>query len=180
MAKDKKIKNSRIKSGSLHEDWLAGKGHKYSPGQVVESKNSSTSLGVIQFALTAIETYAVKWYVGPNPWDFLEGECTSFGTFKSDKKNPLNYKWSQRVPGPSSDQIDALEEKFAKAAIIKARSAREVEQHIAILEEEMSKKKKFDIDETKVDSIADETLEEDLDIPIDGVNKKITTILEEE
>jgi hypothetical protein len=179
MAKDKVVKKSRIKSGSLHDEWLSGRNHKFKGGDVVESRHSS-AIGVIQFGLSTIETYSIKWHIGPKPWDYLEGVVAGSAVIPSTKPNPLTYKWSQRVPGPSSDQIDALEAKFAVVAAKKAKSAKDVELHISILEEELNKKKKLDIDESKVDSIVDETLEEDTDPIVDGVAKKITTILEEE
>jgi hypothetical protein len=180
MPKEKKIKFTKSKFGGLHEDWLAGKNNKLKGGDVVQTKSESKSIGVIQFGLNEIETYAVKWYIGPNPWDSIEGVVSSSTVEVVNIPNPLKYKWSQRVPGPSSDQIDALEAKFAAKRDNRPKTAKEVEQHLAILEEELSKKKKNEIDETKVDSIVDETLDEDLGLPIDGVTNKITNLLDEE
>lgn len=180
MVKAKKQVNSKAKT-SLMEEWLAGNGHLLQGGDVVVSKRNEKSVGVIQFALSRLETYQIKWYNGPNPWDFIEGEVSSSEVVKRPElPNPLKYKWSQRVPGPSSDEIDRLEAIFAQKK--KDRTAQEVEEYISYLEEELKNKKRLDVDETKVDSIVDETLEEDTEIPVDpdGVNKKILNILEEE
>lgn len=180
MVKSRKIVNSKAKT-SLMEDWLAGKGHLLQSGDVVVSKRNDKYVGVIQFALARLETYQIKWHLGPNPWDVVEGETSSSEVIKRpDLPNPLKYKWSQRVPGPSSDEIDRLEAIFAQRKI--DRSPEEVEAYVSYLEEELKTKKRLNVDETKVDSIVDETLEEDTDIPVDpeGVNKKILNILEEE
>ncbi len=173
-------KNKKLRSEAIFEEWLAGKNHRYRGGDVIRS-DTNNSIGVIQFALKELETYQVKWHVGPNPWDFVEGVIEDARTIKKvDEPNPLKYSWSQRVPGPSSQEIDKLEAVFAaKASRIK--TAKEVELHVSILEEELNKKKALAIDETKVDSIVDETLEEDTEPVRDhGVDRKLKSILEEE
>lgn len=180
MPKEKKIKSVKSRFGFLQDDWLSGKGHKLKGGDVVRSKSISQTIGVIQYPLCDYETYNIKWHLGPKAWDVIEGTVTSNSVEVTNLPNPLKYKWSERVPGPSSDQIDALEAKFAAKIVNRPKTSKEVEQHLAIYEEELSKKRKLEVDETKVDSIVDETLEEDLDVPIDGVTKKLTNILEEE
>jgi len=180
---NKPRRNPKVKANSLMDEWLAGKNHKFSGGQVVSSKSNDNYIGVIQFPLARLETYRVKWHVGPNPWDYIDGETTCSNIVsRLELSNPLAYKWSQRVPGPSSIEIDRLEAAFS--TIRKEKTAKEVDAYIASLEEDLHKKKAIEkaIDETKVDSIVDATLEEDNDLPIDndGITKKILTILDGE
>jgi hypothetical protein len=180
--KYKTRQNSKVRINSLMDEWLAGKNHKFTSGQVVCSKRNPDQLGVIQFALNNLETYQIKWRSGKNPWDYIEGTTTCNDVVAvPNAENPFKYKWSQRVPGPSSDAIDKLEEIFAKKQ--KTRTAEEQEEYIASLEEDMHKRKSLEkqLDETKADSIVDETLEEDTELPIDpeNLNKKIMDIIEE-
>jgi hypothetical protein len=187
MAKQKTseiIRKKYTRSESMREAWLANKNHKWHGGDVVERNGS---LGVVQFAMCDIETYKIKWYVGPNPWDFLETDSYLGGpdTVKSDKKNPLKYKWSQRVPGPSSDEIDKLEAHFAELnkKKMKDRTPKEVDIYVAALEEELVKKKTIEkeVNEAHADSIADKTLEEDTEMPRkNAVDAKIDNLLQEE
>jgi hypothetical protein len=180
--KYKARQNSKVKINSLMDEWLAGKNHKFVSGQVVCSKKDPEYIGVIQYALNPLETYKIKWHSGKNPWDYIEGTTTCNDiVLKPNVENPFKYKWSQRVPGPSSDAIDKLEEAFA--AKQKARTPEEVEEYVASLEEDMHKRKNLEkqLDETKADSIVDETLDEDVELPIDpeNLNKKIMDIIEE-
>lgn len=187
MAKQKTTNQPRKKynkSESLREAWLANKNHRWHGGDVIE-KNGS--LGVVQFAMCDIETYKIKWYIGPNPWDFHETDSYLGGAevTRSDKKNPLKYKWSERVPGPSSDEIDKLEAHFAEMhkKKLKNRTAKDVDAYVASLEEELVKKKTIEkeIDESTVDSIIDKTLEEDTEVPKKNpIDSKMDNLLSEE
>lgn len=180
MGREKKTK--RLHSQSIYEDWLAGKNHRLKGGEVIRSKSPDSKLGVIGYAMNEMETYTVKWHLGPKPWDVIESIISSSQVIITTEKNPIKYKWSERIPGPGSDEIDRLEAIFDKVAV-KNRTAREVEIHTAILEEELSSKKKsLTVDETKVDSIVDETLDEDTDAGMEnsGIDSKIKGILEEE
>jgi len=175
-------RTKKLLSESLYEHWLAGRNHRLQPGNVVRNKSDEKTIGVIQYPLCDMETYAIKWYIGPKPWDFIEGQVMSSCVTVTNEPNPLKYKWSERVPGPSSDEIDRLEAAFAKKAK-KEFTAREADLNAALLEEELSKKRAIKkIDESKVDSIVDETLEEDIISPIEdiSVDQKIKNILNEE
>ena len=177
-----RYKTKKLKSETLYEEWLEGRNHRLKPGDVVRRKTGDQSIGVVQYALCEMETYQFKWWVGPQPWDVLEGPASSVHVTKTNEPNPTKYKWSQRVPGPSSVEIDRLEEIFAKRDK-KVFTAKDADLNAALLEEELIKKKALSkIDESKVDSIVDSTLEEDVDIPLDDsvVDQKIKNILDEE
>lgn len=163
------------------EEWFHGRNMAFHGGDVVLSKTTG-AIGVVQYGLKEVENYQIKWYQGPKPWDFVEGSARGISLEKTDRPNPLIYKWSERVPGPSSTMIDKLNERFTEANRVRManRTAQDVERDVAIFEEELSKKKVLEIDESKVDSIADERLEEEVYIPVNDLNKKIDKILEEE
>ena len=160
------------------DNWRNGKGVRFNTGDVVEKGDS---IGVISFPHVEIETYQVKWYVGPKPWDFIEGIANGRYLSKSDKPNPLKYKNSDRFPGPASREIDKLNEIFNKN-INKPKTAKEVEEHIAILEEEISRVYDNKKTEDEIDSVVDETLdvEPNLGEIVDTVDLKRKKIIDDE
>jgi DNA polymerase II large subunit len=164
------------------ENWKEGRNTQFKAGDVVKIKGKE-QIGVIYYLLKDIEEYQVKWYVGPKPWNFIEG--TIHGAYlekTEDQISPLKYEWREMVPGPSSEMIHALQLKFAEKDRNKVRTAKDVEAYVESLEEELASKKKIiEIDETKVDSIIDETLEEDVTpIPVDDIDSKRKKIIDEE
>lgn len=181
MAKTKKSFINYQDAVTRRENWINGINTKYKCGDVVER---GTDIGVICLLLSEIETYQVKWYRGPKPWDFIEGKAFGNQLTLSEKPNPLKYTHSERFPGPSSTQIDALNKAFAKQPV-KQRSSKEIDEYLSILEEEMTKNKDIDVIKTSedVDSVVDETAE-DIDEPIDDIidvkEIKIKKIIEEE
>lgn len=161
------------------DNWRNGKNVLFSAGDVVENI-SGTSVGVISFPHVEVESYQVKWYVGPKPWDFIESISNGRSIKKSNKPNPLKYKNSDRFPGPASKEIDRLNEIFNQNQN-KPKTGKEVDAHIAILEEEISRvydNKK----EEEIDSVVDETLdvEPNLGEIVDSVDLKRKKIIEDE
>lgn len=180
MGRHSKVHKMHLRS----QEWKEGKNHHFNAGDVVTFVSSpETSLGVIMYPKAEIEEYAVRWWMGPKPWDVLEGSSVGAQLQKTDKPNPMKYSWSERVPGPSSTQIDALNAKMdaarAKRKPIKD-AAKEADVLQEALEEEMTKKDKFEklVKEGKVDSIVDDTLEEDNELPVSEIEEKIEKINE--
>lgn len=159
------------------ENWLNSINTKFKVGDVVEKGDQ---IGVVSHLEHDIEMYKVKWYKGPNPWDFIEGSCNGRYLTKSDKPNPLKYTTSQRYPGPASEQIDQLNKIFSKTK--KEKTSKEIDKYIEILEEQYDRIKENKIDIKEVDSIVDEELEEDISpiIEIDPVEEKRKQIISEE
>jgi len=163
------------------DDWLQNTNAKFKCGDVVERVDQADQLGVVCFPLHEIETYKVKWYKGPKPWDFIEGTGKGSQLKLSDKPNPLIYKHSDRFPGPSSTQINKLNEVFNKD-LNKPKTGKEVDQHIAILEEELSKNKIIVKKKEEVEYIVNEEDEDNEDVPaiVDSVEIKRKKLIEEE
>lgn len=162
------------------DEWRYGRNQTFKSGDVIKLKGKE-QIGVVYYLLKDIETYQVKWYVGPNPWDFIEGMIHGAYLEKTDLPNPLKYEWRQLVPGPSSEMIHALQLKFKEQDAKKVRTSKDVDAYVAILEEELvSKKKLVEIDETKVDSIIDETVDEEPVQIVDDISTKINSIIEGE
>jgi hypothetical protein len=164
------------------EDWRGGKSHQFKSGDVVENKNG-TQLGVVQFALATVGQYQVKVRINDKPWEFLEIKMQENQMVKVDKPNPFKYKYSDMIPGPSSYEIDRLNEKLAAndAKRAKEKTAREVEAHIAALEEEISYKKEMSkISEEKDKVVPEEDDDEIPAIPLDPIEMKREKIISEE
>jgi hypothetical protein len=165
------------------EDWRSGKSCKFKPGDVVES---GSSLGVIQFGLASVGDYSVKWYRGPKPWHFIDGIGIEKNMKKSDKSNPLKYKYSEMVPGPSSDAIDRLNEQIRLSDERKAkkRTGKEVDAAVAALEEDISYRKEMKkvVDKDSIDKIVpdDEDDENQTVAEIDPVAEKREKIISED
>lgn len=166
------------------EDWRNGKSCKFHPGDVVEGIGDANRIGVIQFGLAKVGTYQTKWWIGPNPWDFIEGEANEKSIKLSNKPNPLKYKYSDMVPGPSSDAIDILNERIRKSDELRAKSrtGKEVDRYIAVLEEDMNYKREMKKMEEKDKVVPDED-DDDIATPIaeiDPVAEKRERIISEE
>jgi len=172
------------------EKWLDGKDHKLKSGQFIKIKGENDSIGVVQFALKEYETYHVKWKIGKNAWEIQYGtvHSTRVDVIKVDV-NPFTYKLSQRYPGPSQTQIEALNEKFNKIdeQRYRNRTSREIDVLVEAFEEDLSRNSAkaaavaSDEDDETVDSIVDTSLEEDTSIIREnGTEKKILEIISEE
>ena len=162
------------------EDWRSGKNQKFKTGDIVESK--SGVLGVVQFALAKVGEYQVKIRVSDKPWEYMEISCNERSITKVDKPNPFKYNYSDMIPGPSSKEIDILNERMAKrdAENAKNKTAKDVEARIAALEEDILHKKEMSKVEEK-DKIVPE--DEDDEIPavnIDPIELKREKIISEE
>ena len=164
-------------------DWKSGKTCKFRAGDVVERGNGK-DVGVIQFALAKYGFYQVKWFMGPKPWDFVEGIGNEIQLIKSTKPNPLKYKYSDMVPGPSSKEIDILNERLAKAdsELNKNLSGRDVDRRLSAYEDALVLKKEL----RKLDENADKVVsEEDEDelvsvAEVDPVAEKREKLISEE
>lgn len=166
------------------EDWRSGKSCKFKPGDVVEGIGDSNRIGVIQFGLAKVGTYQTKWWIGPKAWDVLEGEANENSIKLSTRPNPLKYKYSDMVPGPSSDAIDKLNARIKISDDLRAknRTGKEVDRYIAVLEEDLNYKKEMKKQEEKDKVVPDE---DDDDVPtpiaeIDPVAEKREKIISEE
>lgn len=177
MSKKTKTSFNLTEALDRKDKWLNGTNTAFKAGQVVE-RNEGKEIGVIAYLLTDVETYRVKWHKGPNPWDFIEGQEFGHKLKLSDKPNPLTYKTSQRYPGPSSTQIDKLNSAFK--ASTKEKTAKEVEQYIQILEEQIVRVKENKSAKDEIDSIVDETLDADPAPIVDSIDIKRKQIIEEE
>lgn len=166
------------------EDWKSGKTSQFKSRDVVES---GSRIGVILYPLATVGQYQVKWYVGPKPWNHIEGIAFEKSLVLSKKKNPFIYKYSEMVPGPSSDAIDILNEKMRinDEKNAKTRTAKDVEAYVNALEEEIVYKKEMkklsDKDEEHVDKIVgDEDEEYEEIVTIDPISEKRAKIISEE
>lgn len=167
------------------EEWRSGKDQKFKSGDVVTGNKGST-LGVVQFALAEYGFYQVKVRISDKPWEWMEIKMRESHMVKVDQPNPFIYKYSDMIPGPSSLEIDRLNEKFAKADAKrkKERSAKEVEAHIAALEEDMVYKKEMaKVEDETTDKIVPEE-DEDVavvtPIEVDPIEAKREKIISEE
>lgn len=161
------------------DNWKNGINTMFKCGDVVERK--AGEIGVITILLCECEQYRVKWYKGPNPWDFIEGKTNGYELKLSKKPNPLKYTNAQRYPGPAANQIKKLNEVFNKD-IDKPKTGKDVDKYIQILEEEIIRNKDNKKVSDDIDSVVDETLEEDSSAAtiIDSVDIKRKNIIEEE
>lgn len=163
------------------EDWKSGKSCKFKAGDVVE--RAGGDIGVVQFALPKHGEYQVKWYIGPKPWDFIEGVGFETRMTKSEKPNPLKYKYSDLVPGPSSDQIDRLNAKLAKQHESRANmTAKEIEARLAAYEEDLAFRKEMHKADEDVDKVVPDDDDDDVQViaEIDPVVEKREKIISEE
>lgn len=177
MAKQKKSFINISEAITKIDNWKQGIGHTFTSGTVVEK---GTEIGVIMYPSADYEKYQIKWYKGPNPWDYTESECFSRELIKSNKSNPMKYKNSDRYPGPSSKEIDRLNEIFAKTQ--KVMSPKDIDKHMEILEEEFKNKtnKDFDNDECVIDKEIEDEDSDDSATIIDSVDLKRKKLIEEE
>jgi hypothetical protein len=164
------------------EDWRQGRSQKFKPGDVVEL--SKDVIGVVQFALANYGEYQVKRRINDKPWEYIEARVSELQMKKSDKPNPFKYKFSDMVPGPSSTEIDILNERMYAfdEKKKKEKSGREVDAYVSALEEEIGYKKEMKKAEDKDKIISDE--DEDAgavaSIEIDPIAEKREKIISEE
>lgn len=162
------------------DEWRSGKDQKFKGGDVVETKNGNT-IGVVQFAMAEYGFYQVKVRISDKPWESLEIKMRETHMVKVDKPNPFKYKYSDMIPGPSSYEIDRLNEKIAKSEELKRKnkSAKEVEAHIAALEEDIVYKKEM-IKAEEEDKIVPDDDSEDAPLEVDPIEAKREKIISEE
>lgn len=158
--------------------WRNGRMNNFNSGDVVESGDSE--IGVVCFPHVDIDSYIVKWYSGPKPWNFVEKVTYGSQMRKSNKPNPLKYKDSERYPGPSFEAIEKLNVVFSEKSN-KPKTGKEVDKYISILEEEIYRTNDNKKEE-EIDSVVDETLDAEPNVGeiIDSVDMKRKKIIEDD
>lgn len=166
------------------DDWKSGKDTKFKASDVIKTKTGNT-IGVVQFALAEVGFYQVRIRISDKPWESMEVKMRETQMIKVDQPNPFIYKYSDMIPGPSSIEIDRLNEKLEKSRQnqIQERSAKDVEAHIAALEEDMIYKKEMaKVEDESVDKVVSD--EEDTVVEaiqdVDPIEAKREKIISEE
>lgn len=175
MPRVKKIDNLK----KIRDEWVYGddKNRTFKGGEVVRYHKDNNKIGVICEPEYEVETYRIKIWDGPNPWNYSYGVVHSDQVYVTDEKNPTKYNMNEEFRGPSFDQIQNLKNKINLRK--KEESAKDVEYRLSLLEEQLNVKRNIndDLDSNVIDYEDDDNSDY---IKIDPVEKKRLQIIEEE
>lgn len=165
---------------SYIEQWRDGERNIVSPGNVVCLKTSPDTIAVVGSPCYDVDTYEMKVWTGPKPWDYHVMEINAHKVTVVDKPNPCKYNDYERYPGPSSASIKKSIESWAdyQKNRLTNRTSKDVDREIAIIEEEMSKDRT--IDDT-IDKVVPEDDEDGIEpLPFDPLDAKRKVIIDGE
>lgn len=133
------------------DDWQRGVNHQFRTGDVIRIykgdededgnfiKSKKDAIGIVSFPHIQRETYEVKIWTGPKPWDWFKRIMPADEMYKVDEKSPIGDDLCERYPGPSNNEIIRLREAVKTQKL----DAVSVEERVAALEEDMAYQKKI-------------------------------------
>jgi hypothetical protein len=169
------------------EEWRQGRGVTLKAGTVVRFVRSPDTIGVVGTPEYHPNTYSVRVYEGPNPWNNHVSVVRDHEVYEVDEPNPCVWSALDRYPGPANAEMRRLNESFARQAE-EWRKTRNVEKDIEFIEEDLIRQKTLLSQADVADPVLDEDIEksdiidpdDDPTVLVDDIEIKRERITEEE